>query len=41
MRSGDVMCDLHRTHGGDEKRGFSGIASKSVVMVLIFGPQNH
>jgi hypothetical protein len=34
MRSGDVMCDLHHTHEGDEKRVFSGIASKPVVMVL-------
>jgi hypothetical protein len=45
------MCDLHRTHGGDEKRGFSGLASKPVVMVCqwfdlkttvmisLFGPQ--
>jgi hypothetical protein len=32
-RSGDVVCDPHRTCGGDEKRGFSGLASKSVAMV--------
>jgi hypothetical protein len=32
-RSGDVVCDPHRTCGGDEKREFSGLASKSVAMV--------
>jgi hypothetical protein len=47
------MCNLHRTHGGDEKRGFPGLASKPVamvcqwfdlkttVMVSWFGPQNQ
>jgi hypothetical protein len=32
-RSGDTMCDPHLTHGGDEKRGFSDLASKLVVTV--------
>jgi hypothetical protein len=32
-RSGDVVCDLHHTHGGDEKREFSGLASKLVETV--------
>jgi hypothetical protein len=32
-RSGDVVCDPHRTCGGDEKREFSGLVSKSVVTV--------
>jgi hypothetical protein len=32
-RLGDVVCDPHHTRGGDEKRGFSGLASKSVAMV--------
>jgi hypothetical protein len=32
-RSGDAMCDSHHTHGGDKKRGFSGLASKSMVIV--------
>jgi hypothetical protein len=31
-RSGDVMCDPLHTHGGDEKRGFSGLASKLVAI---------
>jgi hypothetical protein len=31
--SGDPMCDMHCTCGGDEKRGFSSLASKPVVMV--------
>jgi hypothetical protein len=32
-RSGDTVWDLHRTHGGDEKHGFSDLASKPVAMV--------
>jgi hypothetical protein len=32
-RSGDVVCDPHRTRGGDEEREFPGLASKSMVMV--------
>jgi hypothetical protein len=32
-RSGDTVCDSHHTHGGDEKHGFSGLASKLVVIV--------
>jgi hypothetical protein len=32
-RSGDVVCDPHRTCGRDEKHGFSGLASKSMAMV--------
>jgi hypothetical protein len=32
-KSGDTVCDLHHTHGGDEKRGFPGLASNLVVMV--------
>jgi hypothetical protein len=32
-RSGDVVCNPHCTHEGDEKHGLSGLASKSVVMV--------
>jgi hypothetical protein len=32
-RSGDTVCDLYYTHGGDEKREFSGLASKPVVTV--------
>jgi hypothetical protein len=32
-RLGDVVCDPHHPRGGDEKRGFSGLASKSVAMV--------
>jgi hypothetical protein len=32
-RSGDAVCDPHRTRGGDEKRGFSGLASKSMTIV--------
>jgi hypothetical protein len=47
------VCDPHRTCGGDEKRGFPGLASKLVVMVCQwfglkttvmiswFGPQNQ
>jgi hypothetical protein len=27
------VCDLHRTRGGDEKRGVSSLASKLVVIV--------
>jgi hypothetical protein len=26
------VCNPHRTRGGDEKHGFSGLASKLVVM---------
>jgi hypothetical protein len=26
--SGAAVCDTHRTHGGDEKRGFPSLASK-------------
>jgi hypothetical protein len=52
-RSGDVVCDPHRTCGGDEKRGFIGLVSKPVVTVcqwfvlkttaVVFccGPQNQ
>jgi hypothetical protein len=32
-RSGDAVCDPHRTRGGDKKREFSGLASKLVVTV--------
>jgi hypothetical protein len=32
-RSGDIVCDSHHTRGGDEKRGFPGLASKLVAMV--------
>jgi hypothetical protein len=32
-RSGDIVYDPHHTCGGEEKRGFSGLASKPVVMV--------
>jgi hypothetical protein len=32
-RSGDAMCDSHRTHVGDEKCGFLSLASKPVTMV--------
>jgi hypothetical protein len=32
-RSGDVVCDPHRTRGGDKKREFSGLASKLMAMV--------
>jgi hypothetical protein len=32
-RLGDAVCDPHRTRGGDEKRGFPGLASKLVAMV--------
>jgi hypothetical protein len=51
--SGDDVSDLHHTCGGDEKRGFSGLASKPVVTVCQwlglkttatvswFGPQNQ
>jgi hypothetical protein len=47
------VCDPHHTRGGDEKHGFSGLASKSVVTVCqwfdlkttmtvsLFGPQNQ
>jgi hypothetical protein len=30
---GDAVCNPHRTHGGDKKHGFSGLASKPVVTV--------
>jgi hypothetical protein len=52
-RSGDVVRNPYRTHGGDEKRGFSGLASKPVgtvcerfglkttTTVSWFGPQNQ
>jgi hypothetical protein len=33
LRSGNVMCDPHRTGGGDEKRGFSDLSSKPVATV--------
>jgi hypothetical protein len=33
VRSDDAMCSPYRTHGGDEKSGFSGIASKLVATV--------
>jgi hypothetical protein len=51
--SGDAMCNLHRTRGGDEKCKFSGLASKPVSTVCQwfgikttetvswFGPQNQ
>jgi hypothetical protein len=32
-RSGDTVCDPHRTCRGDEERGFFSLASKLVVMV--------
>jgi hypothetical protein len=32
-RSGDVVCEPHRTRGGDEKRRFFGLASKPVATV--------
>jgi hypothetical protein len=32
-RSGDIVYDPHHTCGGEEKCGFSGLASKPVVMV--------
>jgi hypothetical protein len=32
-RLGDVMCDPHRTHGGDEEHKFSGLALKPVATV--------
>jgi hypothetical protein len=47
------VCDPHHTRGGDKKRGFPGLASKSVttichwfdlkttVTVSWFGPQNQ
>jgi hypothetical protein len=50
---GDTVCDLYRTRGGDEKRGFFSLASKLVVIVCQwfglkttttvswFGPQNQ
>jgi hypothetical protein len=31
-RLGDTVCNPHRTRGGDEKHGFSALASKLVVM---------
>jgi hypothetical protein len=37
-RLGDAVCDLYRTHGGDEKREFPDLASKLVAMVW---SQNH
>jgi hypothetical protein len=33
-RSGDAVCDLQYTRRGDEKHGFSGLASKPVVTVF-------
>jgi hypothetical protein len=33
MRSGDIVCDLHRTCVGDEKHRFAGLASKPMAMV--------
>jgi hypothetical protein len=33
VRSGDALCDPHRTNGGDEKRRFPSLASKLVAMV--------
>jgi hypothetical protein len=30
-RSGDVVCDTHRTYGVDKKRGFPSLASKLVA----------
>jgi hypothetical protein len=30
---GDVVCDPHRTRGGDKKRRFSSLASKPLVTV--------
>jgi hypothetical protein len=32
-RSGDIVCNPHRTRGEDEKHGFFGLASKLVVKV--------
>jgi hypothetical protein len=52
-RLGAAVCDPHHTHGGDEKRGFSGLASKPVAMgcqwvglettvtISWFGPRNQ
>jgi hypothetical protein len=52
-RSGDVVCNPHRTREGDEKCGLSGLASKPVAIVCRwfglkttttvswFGPQNQ
>jgi hypothetical protein len=52
-RSGDAVCDLHHTRGGDEKREFSSGASKPMATVYQwfglkttatvswFGPQNQ
>jgi hypothetical protein len=52
-RSGDTVCDLHHTHGGDKRHRFLGLASKPVAMVCQwfglkttttvswFGPQNQ
>jgi hypothetical protein len=32
-RLDDVVCNSHHTRGGEEKRGFSGLASKPVVTI--------
>jgi hypothetical protein len=52
-RSGDAVCGLHHTRGGDEKHGFFCLASKLMVTVCQwfglkiimtdswFGPQNQ
>jgi hypothetical protein len=52
-RLGHAVCDQHHTRGGDEKRGFPGLATKLVVkvyqcfglkttaMISWFGPQNQ
>jgi hypothetical protein len=50
---GDIVCNPHRTHGGDEKHCFFSLASKPVAtvcqwfglktnaIVSWFGPQNQ
>jgi hypothetical protein len=40
-RSDEAVCDLHCTHGGDEERGFSGLASKPLVTVCQWFGINH
>jgi hypothetical protein len=31
---GDTVCDPHHIRGGDEKRGFPGLASKPLRQIL-------
>jgi hypothetical protein len=40
-RSDDAVCDPYHTHGGDEKHGSSGLASKSMATIWWLGPQNY